>query len=305
MHKLAHGHDQTTEEAYHAAALYLQGRLGAETAGSYTTEIFPEAKLGSETEMLAAVCRGDLAMATVTAANAAVTIPELGLFSAPYLFQGPEHFRRVIENDRFRDLVTDTIAARQPSLRCLAYFTPGPRNLYTRKRPVTSPEDLRGLRMRVMASPAESRVWASLGVEPIPMPFREIHDALATGQVDAADDTAAVYGSQRHYEVAPFHMLTRHQWSLSLLLINDSIFEALPGRVRGVLMGIGRDLAGHVVDFAVCSEQSYLEKLRQNSVVTIAPVDIPSFMKAFEGMAESLSEASSMTRALERILCFR
>ena len=50
MHRLAHGHDQTTEEAYHAAALYLQGCLDAETAGSYTTEIFPEAKLGSETE---------------------------------------------------------------------------------------------------------------------------------------------------------------------------------------------------------------------------------------------------------------
>ena len=174
MHKLAHGHDQTTEEAYHAAALYLQGCLGTETAGSYTTEIFSKAKLGSETEMLAAVIRGDLAMATVTAANAAVTIPELGFFSAPYLFQGPENFRRVIENDSFRDLVTDTIAARQPNLRCLAYFTPGPRNLYTRKRPVTSPEDLRGLRMRVMASPAESRVWASLGVEPVPMPR---HDA--------------------------------------------------------------------------------------------------------------------------------
>ncbi len=89
MHKLAHGHDQTTEEAYHAAALYLHGCLGTETAGSYTTEIFSKAKLGSETEMLAAVIRGDLAMATVTAANAAVTIPELGFFSAPYLFQGP------------------------------------------------------------------------------------------------------------------------------------------------------------------------------------------------------------------------
>ena len=159
--------------------------------------------------------------------------------------------------------------------------------------------------MRVMASPAESRVWVSLGVEPIPMPFREIHDALATGQVDAADDTAADYGSQRHYEVAPFHMLTRHQWSLSLLLINDSIFEALPGRVRSALIGIGLDLAGHVVDFAVRSERSYLEELRQNAMVTIAPVDMPSFMKAFEGMAESLSEALSMTRALERILRFR
>ncbi len=193
----------------------------------------------------------------------------------------------------------------RPHLRCLAYFTPGPRNLYTRERPVTSPEDLRGLRMRVMASPAESRVWASLGVEPIPMPFREIHDALATGQVDAADDTAAVYGSQRHYEVAPFHMLTGHQWSLSLLLINDSIFEALPDRVRSALIGIGLDLAGHVVDFAVRSERSYLEELRQNAMVTIAPVDMPSFMKAFEGMAESLSEALSMTRALERILRFR
>jgi tripartite ATP-independent transporter DctP family solute receptor len=302
VHRLAHGHDQTTEEAYHAAALYLQDRLATETAGGYTTEIFPEAKLGSETEMLAAVLRGDLAMATVTAANAAVSIPELGLFSVPYLFQDAEHFRRVVQDESIRKLIADKIKVRQPSLHCLAYFTPGPRNLYTRTRPVGKAEDLRGLRMRVMASPIESRVWASLGTEPAPMPFRQIYDALAKGHVDAADDTVAVYGSQRHYEVAPFHMLTRHQWSLSLLVINASFFAALPDGIRSDLSNVGRDLTDHVVDFAVRSERSYLQRLRKNSAVNIAAVDEMSFRTRIEGMAESVAEDLSMVTALKHIM---
>ncbi len=114
MHRLAHGHDQTTEAAYHAAALYLQGCLGVETAAGYTTEIFSEAKLGSETEMLAAVLRGDLAMATVTTANAAVTTPELGFFSAPYPFQG--YPRRILDPDQTAVQTTEVREGLDPAI---------------------------------------------------------------------------------------------------------------------------------------------------------------------------------------------
>lgn len=298
---LAHGHDQTTEEAYHAAALYLQEGLRARTDGAYTTEIFPEAARGTETEMLAAVIRGELDLATVTAANAAVHVPELGLFSVPYLFDGAEHFRRVIEDDSFRRHLAEVIGARQPGLHCLACFTPGPRNLYTRSRPVTGPADLRGLRLRVMASPVEARVWAGLGAEPVPMPFREIRDALAEGRVDGADDTAAVYGSQRHYEVAPFHAPTRHQWSLALLMINRACFAALPKPVQASLSEIGRALSGHVVHFAVRSERTYLHRLAHVRPVTITSVDTGAFAARFEGTAAAVAEDLSMAPALARI----
>lgn len=294
MNAVDHGHDQTTDEAYHRAAMLFRDALRVATGGAFTTAIHPKARMGTETQMLEKLISGDLVMANITAANAAPLVPELGLFSAPYLFSGDAHFARAMTDARIRDRLRDILRARFPTLDCVAWFTPGPRNIYSSGAPVIAPEDLKGLRIRVMAAPVETRIWKRLGADPVALPFGEISGAMTEGRIEAAEDTAAVYLTQRHYEIGPCHALTGHQWSVAMMVANMEIANRLSSDLPAAMRVAGERIAPDAIDHAVADAARCTAALRDMPEVRVVDPDVAAFRQATAEMAAEIAEETEM-----------
>jgi TRAP-type C4-dicarboxylate transport system substrate-binding protein len=154
-------------------------------------------------------------------------VPELGLFSVSYLFRNGEHFNRVVSDPAFRARVEELIDSKDLGLKFLGFYSAGVRNIYTRKGPIETPGDLKGVKLRVMNNPVEAEIWSTLEAIPTPMNFGEVYQALLSGVLDAAENAPSVIESNRHFEAANTLVLTEHQRSVALLLMSKARFDAL------------------------------------------------------------------------------
>ena len=289
------GHDQTVHDAYHFAATLLKDHL----AGSVEeVRIVPDAAMGTEPQMLGKVIAGNLEMTIVTVANAADVIPELGFFSLPYLFSDAEHFERSISSPVFVQYLRALVERRCKDLEVIAIITPGVRNLYS-VRPVESLDDLERMRVRVMASEIDSEVWRSWGTTPIPIPFRQIADAIRNGVVDAAEDTSAVYHAQRHYELAGNFALTGHQWSVGLVLMNRRGYTALEPKAARQLSAFGQGMGADVIAYAVESARTAIQELEECRNVHITRPNTEVFKLKSADMKRDVSTRLRMTDLLD------
>src|SRR5690606_18639814 len=108
-------------------------------------------------------------------------------------------------------------------------------------REVTTPQDAAGMKMRVMSSPIEFRVWQTLGMLPTNLPSTEIYMSLQTGVVDASESSIPFIVSNKYYEVAPYITLTNHQISTHLYLMNDATIASLPDEHRETVLALFRE----------------------------------------------------------------
>ena len=298
---LRFAHDQPTAHGYHEAGLYLKKRLAEKTGGAYDVRVFPGAQLGNEMAMLDTVISGNLDMSIAAAANASTFLPELGMFSVSYIFADLDHFKRVLNDAEFNRLVDEKIAARKVGFRRVASFTAGVRNVYNNQRPIKSVEDLSGLKMRVMASPIESKVWKRLGTKPVAIPFGDVYTGMQTGLVQSAENAAAVYGSNKHYEVAPYYSMTGHQWLIAYLFVSDATWEKLPADVRSAITDIGKEMTNHIVDFVVQSDAKFVDDLKSKYGVKVNAVDTGPFVKRLAPLQDEVAKELGMEAVLARI----
>jgi tripartite ATP-independent transporter DctP family solute receptor len=298
---LRFGHDQPTAHGYQEAGVYLKKRLAEKTGGAYDVRVFPGAQLGNEMAMLDTVISGNLDMSIAAAANASTFVPELGMFSVSYIFADLDHFKRALNDAEFNRLVDAKIAARKVGFRRVATFTAGVRNVYNNQGPIKSVQDLSGLKMRVMASPIESKVWGRLGAKPVAIPFGDVYTGMQTGLVQGAENAAAVYGSNRHYEVAPFYSMTGHQWLIAFLFVSDVTWEKLPADVRSAITEIGKEMTDHVVDFVVESDAKFVGEMKSKFGVKVNVVDTGPFVKRLAPLQDEVAKELGMEAILARI----
>jgi tripartite ATP-independent transporter DctP family solute receptor len=232
--RLRFGHDQPIgsmyDEGHGMLRKLLQDRAGVRV------DIFPAAQLGSEVTMIEGVRLGALDGSVAHVANAATVVPELALFSVSYLFKDREHYERVLGDPRFRQRIEELVASKNLGLKLIGFYSAGVRTLYTRRGPASTPEQLKGTKIRVMNNPVEARIWEALGTIPTPMNFGEVYQALQSGVLDAAENAPSVIESNRHYEAAKTLILTEHQRSICLLLINQKKFSSLSPKLQKAVL---------------------------------------------------------------------
>ena len=114
--------------------------------------------------------------------------PELALFSVSYLFKDRDHYERVINDPKFRERIESLVAGKNLGIKVIGYYAAGVRNIYTRRGPAATPDDLKGTKIRVMNNPVEAKIWNTLGAIPTPMNFGEVYQSLQSGVLDAAEN---------------------------------------------------------------------------------------------------------------------
>jgi TRAP-type transport system periplasmic protein len=172
-------------------------------------------------------------------------VPELGLFSVAYLFKDIPHFERVVNDPQFAKRIDEIIASKNLGIKRIGFYAAGVRNIYSRKGSVASPDDLKGVKIRVQNNPIEVKVWTTFGAIPTPMNFGEVYQALQSGVLDAAENGLAVIESNKHNEAAKYISQTEHQRNLSSLYINEKRLASLPPDLQKIVLDAAIEASAH------------------------------------------------------------
>ena len=295
------GHDQVTAHTYQHTTEFFAERVKELSNGELEVQIFPGATLGTETSMLQEVISGNLDMSVSTTANASSFVPAFGMLSVSYLFSGGDHFRRALLDDEFNADLDAMIEAQDPGFVRVATMTPGARSLYDIFGPVETLADIQGKKMRVMASPVESKVWGELGTLPVAIPFGDVYTGMQTGLVEAAENSPGSYVLNKHYEVAPYFSLTEHQWPVSLIFMGETTWEGLSEAEREVILEAGRDTAAFGVDNATSGDNALLDEMASKYGVKVNRLDTAPFVEQLAALQDETAADLGTEALLARI----
>ena len=126
-------------------------------------------------------------------------------------------------------------------MKVIGFYGGAMRSVYVRTGPVRTPDDLKGLKLRVMNNPIESRIWKALGAIPTPMNFAEVYSALQTGVIDGGETIPSVMETSKLYQPAKFVSLTEHQFTFAPLVISEKRFASLPPDLQKIVLDAGRE----------------------------------------------------------------
>jgi tripartite ATP-independent transporter DctP family solute receptor len=280
--KLAHSLDPS--HPVHKGMEFMARRLAELSGGSMQIQIFPNEQLGTETEAIEQVQRGALAMTKTSTGPLESFLPEMAVFSVPYIFRDAEHFWKVLEGAIGEELLR---IGESKGIHGLCYYDSGSRNFYTIDRPVLSPDDLRGMKIRVMKSKTSMDMVQALGGAPTPIAFGELYTALQTGIVDGAENNLPSFTSTRHYEVCKHFSLDEHTLIPDILLVNQGVWEGLSTTQQRWLQQAADESSQFQRKlWTEANEAARAEMIRHG--VTIYEPDRQSFIDKVQSMHRSL-----------------
>lgn len=212
----------TTQGAYRFAEL-VQER----TDGKILIQVNARGTLGDERSVIEQIQFGGIDFARVSLSPMAEVIPKLNVLQMPYLYTGADHMWKVLEGkigDDFLESFEGT------NLVALSWYDAGARNFYNSQKPIRSPEDLKGMKIRVQESLMMSRLIELLGATAIQTPYADVYSALQMGQIDGAENNWPSYESEGHYEVAKYVTVDEHTRVPELQIVSEATWDKLtPG----------------------------------------------------------------------------
>lgn len=215
-----HPEGYPTVEAVHEMARLLRER----TDGRLDIKTYAGGQLGSELDTLEITVFGGLDMNRVNLAPLNSIEPLTKVPALPFLFRSNEHMRRALDS-RIGD---EILASLEPhGLIGLCFYDSGDRNFYNTRRPIYTPADMRGLKIRVPSSDLYVSMIRALGADATPMSISEVYQALVQGVIDGAENNWPSYESGRHFEAARYYSLTRHVIAPEVLVMSKSRWDKL------------------------------------------------------------------------------
>jgi len=206
--------------------------LSERTNGAYKLEIFPNELLGAQKETVEMVQSGTIAMSLAGGSLLENWNPDFCVFQLPYIFESIDHQRAIVNDPAIVGELYESTA--DQGIIVLAAFHAGVRNVYTKVGPITKPEDLKGLQIRVMQSDTNLKMMELMGGIGIAMGQGEVYTAIQTGVLDGGENNELIYSSLLHTEVAPYYSYTRHLMFPDYLVINADLWNGLPDDVKAI-----------------------------------------------------------------------
>jgi tripartite ATP-independent transporter DctP family solute receptor len=295
--KLAHVLDTT--HPVHKGMAYMAEKVIEKSGGKMRVDIYPGGQLGQERDLIELLQIGSLAMTKVSTAPLESFVPEMKIFGIPYVFRDKEHRWKVFQGDIGKRLL---LAGEDYFLRGMCYYDAGSRSFYTKERPINSPEDLPGLKIRVMKSITSVKMVQALGGSATPIPWGELYTALQQGVVDGAENNPPSFYLSRHYEVCKFYSLDEHTAVPDILLMSTVVWNSLSQIEQKWLQeAVDESVEKQKILWKEASEHA-LKEVQKAGVSVIQPNKKP-FREAVREMHESYKGTSiyDLIKEIEKI----
>lgn len=227
--KLAHNGPE--QHPFQDGAKAFKSALESSSGGSVEVQLFPGEQLGSEEATSQMIKQGTLTCAVESAGGGlAPFVPEADIFNLPFVFSDMDHFYRVVDGkvgSRVASKVEDTLDAE-----FLGWWFSGIRNVWNGKKPVKTPDDLKGLKIRVMGSPVLIDTFNALGAQATPMSWGEVYTSLQQGVIDGAETDHVDLLVEKFYEVTKHVSLTGHMYLAAGLVCSSKALDKMPADIQ-------------------------------------------------------------------------
>lgn len=229
-----HPEGYPTVEAVKAMGRMLEER----TNGELSIRVYAGGQLGSENDTLEITTFGGIDLNRVSLAPLNPIAPATQVLNLPFLFKSIPHARRTFDGAP-GEVILDSMMDK--GLVGLCFYDSGARHFYNTRGPVYTPDDLRGLKIRVPTSDLYVAMIAAAGGNPTPIPLGEVYQALVQGVVDGAENNWPSYESTRHYEVARYYSLSGHVMAPEALVMSRRRWEKLPQSHQDAIRQAAKD----------------------------------------------------------------
>jgi tripartite ATP-independent transporter DctP family solute receptor len=234
--------DSQPEDYPTAAGVRAMGeRLTELSGGRFDVRLYAGGQLGSESDTLEITTFGGLDLNRVHLAPLNAIEPLTMIPSLPFIFRSKAHMRRALDGAP-GDAILEALTPKH--MVGLCFYDSGERCFYTARRPVSAPQDLKGLKVRVPNSELYIAMIRALGADPTPMPLGDVYQSLVTGVIDGAENNLPSYEATRHFEAAPNFALSGHMMTPDLIVMSASRWGKLTEEERGWVRTAARDSVG-------------------------------------------------------------
>lgn len=267
------------------------------THGKYRVDQYPNAELGGELEMIEGVQGGQIDIAFVSNAPFASVIPDMGILDIPFIFRSAEHAHSVLDGPIGQDLLAKFDAK---DVAALAWGENGMRHLTNSKRPIKTPADLKGLKIRVPQSDVMVQGFKALGADAQALAFPAVYGALESGKFDGQENPIATIQAAKFDKVQKYLTLSGHVYGAAAFLMSKDTFGDLSSEDRAAFKqaAIAGGKASRV--YAANAEKNGVAVLKQAGMEVVTDIDRAAFIAALKPAIAEFSKQFGADR-IERI----
>ncbi len=268
--KLAHGLNEA--HPVHIGMVEMARNLEEISKGQMRIELYANGQLGAERELLELVQIGSLDMTKVSAGILENFVPEMKVLTLPYIFRDSAHAWSVLQGPIGHELLQK---GDKYWLRGLCFYDAGSRSFYSKDKPIKTPDDLKGMKIRVMNSQSAVDMVSALGGSPTPVSFGELYTALQQGVVDAAENNAPSFYTSRHYEICKYYSIDEHATIPDVLIVSTYLWEKLTDQERAWLQEAADKSVNYQKEVWAASVKESLQMVQDAGVTILYPEKLP------------------------------
>lgn len=213
------------------------------SGGALQIQFFPAAQIGAVRDLLEGIQLGTVQFAAAATTNITPFLADTLVFDLPYVFTSTSALLKFLDGPAGEKLAAERFGTIK--MRGLSWFEAGTRSIYNSRKPLYTPEDLKGMKIRVEENPVRVASLNAMGALATPMAFSEVYGALQQRIVDGAENTVQGYMTSKHYEVAPLFSITDHFISQDSIVVGTIFFNGLPKELQDLLIQVGKDAAAY------------------------------------------------------------
>lgn len=275
--KLKFAHVYEVSEPYHTAALWAAGEIAKRTSNRYTMEVFPASTLGKESDINQGLTLGTVDIIYTGQLFAGRLYGPVAIGGAPYMFRDFSHWNAYANSGLFQELA-EGYRSKSGGNKMVAITYYGERHV-TSNKPISKPEDMKGLKIRVPDAPLYTMFPRAVGANPTPIAFAEVYLALQNGTVDAQENPLPTIDAKKFYEVQKFIVLTGHITDALITIIGAPTWNKLSDGDKKIFETVFKDAAARATAEIVEIEKKLAAEFEKRGK-TVVRVDRKPFRDA-------------------------
>ena len=288
---------QPLEHPSSFAEKYFAEQVEILTKGAVKVETYANTQLGDAVANVQSVRNGTIGFTTVSASNLNQVVPAMDMLSLPFIFKNEKHFWWYLAQPEAESFVK---ALEEKGLKKIGYIDSGSRNFFTQK-PVKTPADLKGQKIRVMASPVMVETMKALGATGVPVAWAELYTALQTGVVDGAENNHPSVVTKKFYEVTKYYTLDEHMRIPDLIVMSMKLYNQLNDQQKTAVVEAGERAQAYMRGAWKISENKDIEVLK-SKFTQIIDADKAPFMEAVKPLVNAEAKRLNVEKTVAFIL---
>jgi tripartite ATP-independent transporter DctP family solute receptor len=288
---------QPIEHPSSYAEKYFGEEVGILTKGAVKVEVYHNTQLGDAVANVQSVRNGTIGFTTVSASNLNQVVPAMDMYSLPFLFKNEAHFWWFLAQPEAAALAKPL---EDKGIKVIGYIDSGSRNFFTSK-PVRTPDDLKGQKIRVMASPVMVNTMKALGATGVPVAWAELYTALQTGVVDGAENNHPSVVAKKFYEVSKYYTLDEHMRIPDVIAMSMKLWNQLKPDQQQAVLEAGARTQAYMRGAWKISEVKDIEALKAKFTEIITPDKAP-FVKAVSSLVQEEGKRLGVEKTIAFVL---